>query len=208
MADFSTDVEKQQSRVLNLAEVMRCRALYSRRTGKLLRDWAELAGPGAPTLSYLRNKGALGPARFWGLENDEDVYRGLCERFGAESRDHKFVARALELWLRGGRGPRDVGVVNWDTFHLGDGGVFERNLDVVWKFALEQCHRIGNFVLIINVGLDRGRTLEDFRRALAKKDHKVTDDFLTRPGVLYRSEGRNSHRINYPVIFGFPSTGP
>jgi hypothetical protein len=201
--DFSADWLKQSSRAYNLEEVMRSRTLYDPYRRKLRLDWLELPGRNAPTLRYLRELDLLdASARFLGVERDEATYLELCEQYGESSSDHAFVHGKLELLVKGTLLERS-GVCNWDTEQLSGGEAFRANLAVMWAFAKAQAKRLGGFALIINVGIDRGFSITDFRESLATCDHVVSDAELARPGATYGSRpGRPSSRVNYCIHFG------
>lgn len=200
--DFSEDEFKALSRLYNIEQVSRCSHLVDR-AGKLLVDWAEMPGSRAPTYQLLLDRGMLGPGRFMGPEMRDEVFQALCEEFGEKSPDHEFFNIVAETWVRGKRA-MNVGAFNWDTEHLANGVEFRDNLEAMVTFGKRQEQRLGNFALIVNAGIDRGATLEDFRSALAEVGHEMSDAHLKKPGVLYGGPGRSrtSYRINYCIIFG------
>lgn len=203
-SDFSEDEAKQVSRELNFAQVMRCPHLFNQRAGTLRCDWIELPGTNAPTFQLLLERGWLKDARFFGPENDEDVFADLCEKFGERGPHHQFFPQAAHLFLRGRHAQR-CGVYNFDSFHLARDSAFRISLRQAWAFASLQEKRLGNFALIINVGLTRGGNLDEFRSALWEVgEHKLDEDLLERPGVLYGADRvkHKSARVNYPVLFG------
>lgn len=201
--DFVDDGDKAVSREYNLAQVRRCPYLFDRHAGKLLRDWAELPGAGAPTLKMLRERDMLGSARFLGPERDQKTLRLLDEEFGMRGSDHEFFATELEGWLDRGSA-KNVGVLNFDSHCIGTGEVFGFSLRKAMRFAKRQERLFKNFALIINVGLDRSASLDTFREMLAEHGVELCDEHLKIPGVLYGGSrtDRRSRRINYCVLFG------
>lgn len=192
MLDLDTP-GKAESRARNIAMVQRCKSLFDTRRGRLRCDWAELAGPGAPTLALLRERQLLGPGRYIGIDKNPEVFRGL-----EAGDDAVFHMGSMIPWMMSGK--HRAGVLNWDSLRLGDGVSFERDLDAAFAFAQSQQETYGflQFVLILNVGLDRGATEESFCQALAKRGHTVIQD--ADHWFLY--EGKKSRRLNYTIIFG------
>lgn len=207
--DFRDDEQKALSREYNLSQVMRCKRLFNHHTGRLKHDWAELAGHGAPTLHLLREKGWLGPGRFLGIDDSPQVLEGLKEQYGARSEHHEFFPDVLEDWLSRGAA-QNVGVLNFDTEYRGGSDSFRDSLAGAVDFARDQEKLLGNFVLILNAGLDYGYSVDSFRESLLEQGITLCEKQLKKTGVLYGSSrpGRRSKRINYAHIFGPSSDHP
>lgn len=203
---------KIPSREYNLRQVMRCPNLYDKSTRTLLRDWVELSGFPAHGYEYLLEQEVLGQhprrdfhSRFVGLEYHKETYQNLCRHYGQDGVTHVFKNRTAEIWFRPGARIKNVGVFNYDTTYLANSTLFADPLPMIWEAATQQAERIGNFALILNVGIEPrwGSSLEDFRKEIkACGGTGPSDKHLLIPGVKYQGRKKGTWRINYCVLFG------
>ena len=165
---------KQATRVRALGLVKQSSFLWSRDHQALTCDWVELAGARAPTLQYLLEEQVLRPdlpARFIGVDHDEDVIRGCRELFGDDG---------PASWHQGGLAPAlrredafpRAGVLVYDSHRSVKGDrTTLKEIDRLARFAEHQCSKLNEFMLVLNVSAHprdvSEQDVEDYLRALS-----------------------------------------
>lgn len=130
--------------------------LWSRKHQALRFNWIELPGHHAPTLQMLLDAGALqGPGHFGGVDTSSKVLQGCREHYGDDVPAF-WVKGNLITALRSPDAFPDAGVLVYDSFRAAKGAkTIEKELPVLARYAHRQEQRLGEFLLVLNVAIDR-----------------------------------------------------
>lgn len=148
--------------------------LWSRSRNALRYDWLELAGHHAPTLTLLRDQGALDAgARFIGVDHDRTAIDGCIEHHAGTPAVwiHGTLNNVLETDAHADT-VRRVGVLVYDSHDGINRNHIERTLRPLFDFARRQRDAIGEFLLVLNLVADplytRSNHIDRYIAALSK----------------------------------------
>jgi hypothetical protein len=187
--DFTDEANrpKAASRWFNLFEIQRSNMACDIE-GRLRCDVLDLCGSKAPMFQIFRDTGMLAPPhRYFGVDHtvaNIEENRALY----ADEPNCMWYPRSLAGILRNKRRTlQNVGVLNFDTCGLARGQQWEDDLHAIRSFVEHQRHQIGGFVLIINAGVWRGTTTEEFMGSIEKVYGRPVD-----PAWVYWYHGEST----------------
>jgi hypothetical protein len=205
-SDFTTSTPgKVHSRLATLSLVRdHSSFIWSRKHNTLRLDWVETSGTHAPSFQLLLDEAALtsGNGKFIGVDTEADVISG-CESHFASAKDFsEWKHGNLITLLRDRAASERVGIVVYDSFDAAHGRKMMSNVRFLLDFAVEQFERLPEFLLVLNVVVQRTSDLTAYKDLL--REYVPDADLSEEGGAFFQYEGRKGTKMLLTrVRFGF-----